>query len=98
IAGSIVRTTGSGMGCPDWPTCFGKVIPPTCSCELPADYKTTYLAHRKEKVEKFANLIARFGFDDLANEVRNDKSILVEEDFNAARTWTEYGNRLVGFL
>lgn len=27
-AGVIVRATGSGLGCPDWPTCHGGILPP----------------------------------------------------------------------
>jgi len=26
--GALVRATGSGLGCPDWPTCHGGVVPP----------------------------------------------------------------------
>lgn len=98
IAGSFVRITGSGMGCPDWPKCFGQWVPPTEKSELPSDYKEIYSQKRAKKTDKFTKLLDALGMKKVSEQIRNDETILIEETFNARKTWTEYGNRLVGFL
>ena len=98
IAGSFVRITGSGMGCPDWPKCFGQWIPPTTDANLPENYKDIYSSKRAKKIEKFSNLLTKVGFKETADKIRNDKSLLDEQDFNGRKTWTEYVNRLFGFM
>jgi len=98
LAGGIVRSTGSGMGCPDWPKCFNRIIPPTSVSELPVGYEQQYIDGRDKKNKRFANIVEFFGSKEQADIIRNDESLLVHEDFNAAKTWTEYINRLVGVI
>lgn len=96
LAGGIVRSTGSGMGCPDWPKCFNRYIPPTEESQLPPGYEHKYIQERAEKNERFAKYLDFFGLKEAANKIRADKSILEHKPFNAGKTWTEYFNRLAG--
>ena len=98
IAGSFVRITGSGMGCPDWPRCFGEWIPPTELEQLPENYQEIYLEKRTKKLNKFCQTLRSMGMKETAERLENNPEVLKEEDFNARKTWTEYINRLVGFL
>src|SRR5690606_29566003 len=43
-------------------------------------------------------MLERFGKHEIAARIRHDESILQHEEFNAAKTWTEYVNRLVGAI
>ena len=100
VAGALVRMTGSGMGCPDWPKCFGYYIPPTDIKELlwtpNHDYFDGQVIIKDEKL-----LVATKDFksneifvgDNFRQYTKHDYAI-----FNAVETWIEYLNRLVGAL
>ncbi|MDB4756155.1 COX15/CtaA family protein [Pirellulaceae bacterium] len=80
LAGATVRVTGSGLGCPDWPFCWGCWVPPT-------DAKQIDIASLD--LEKFKKHATRKGIDP---ETITRETIL--ESFNPVQTWIEYGNRL----
>ena len=96
LVGGVVRSTGSGMGCPDWPKCFGSWVPPTSVDQLPENYQEIYSNKRVEKNERFVAMLQALGFNKKADEIKNDKSILIEQEFNPTKTWIEYVNRLLG--
>lgn len=98
LVGGVVRATGSGMGCPDWPKCFGQWVPPTEASQLPADYKQIYLAQRVAKNQKLARTLARLGFSQVAGEIFAHPTQYIETEFNVTKTWIEYLNRLLGAL
>lgn len=80
FVGAIVRVTGSGLGCPDWPRCWGYLIPPTSVEGIELDDRT---------YEKIRAKGERRG---LPSEELTRERIL--ESFNPVHTWIEYVNRL----
>lgn len=98
LVGGVVRATGSGMGCPDWPRCFGQWVPPTSISQLPLNYKQVYTAQRVAKNQKLARTLASMGFKQVAGEIFAHPTQYIETEFNATKTWIEYVNRLVGAL
>lgn len=38
FVGGLVRASGAGLGCPDWPRCFGTWLPPLSAADLPPQF------------------------------------------------------------
>lgn len=98
LVGGVVRSTGSGMGCPDWPKCFGQWVPPTQGSQLPPNYKEVYTAQRVAKNQKLARTLQKLGFAQVAGSIFAHPTQYIETDFNPVKTWIEYLNRLLGAL
>ncbi|MDB4347410.1 COX15/CtaA family protein [Bacteroidia bacterium] len=98
LAGGIVRATGSGMGCPDWPTCFGTYIPPTHENQLPENYQDIFLQKRLAKIDRYVKTLNAFGLTKQADKIANDQSIREAEKFSVVTTWIEALNRYLGAL
>lgn len=88
FVGAVVRATGAGLGCPDWPTCWGRLIPPVSVDQV--DFERINLERFRKKAE-------RFGIDP-----ESITEATLREQFNPVHVWTEYINRLtslpLGFL
>ena len=101
VAGAIVRMTGSGMGCPDWPKCFGYYIPPTESSQLLFEANHFYKKGMMILMDHEAFLVAKTDFIS-GNELNNaDWELYSKHDYttyNPVHTWVEYINRLIGAL
>ena len=100
IAGAVVRMTGSGMGCPDWPKCFGYYIPPTEETEL--NWQPQRLYKKGQVIIRNESLwVAKENFtSEMDYESENWQAYTKHNYavFNAAHTWTEFINRLFGAL
>jgi cytochrome c oxidase assembly protein subunit 15 len=100
IAGAVVRMTGSGMGCPDWPKCFGYYISPTEEEELVWKPDHEYFKGQVIIVEK-ALKVAEDKFTSTQEFDDENWNNYEEHDyakFNVWHTWIEYINRLLGAL
>ena len=59
FAGSMVKVTGSGMGCPDWPKCFGYYVPPFSLDKL--TWKPNYNYTESQMIIKNGELLVALG-------------------------------------
>ena len=97
-AGATVRMTGSGMGCPDWPKCFGYIIPPTDRSQL--DWKKKHNYKKGQIIIVNESLYVAIN-DFTSTKIYNSQNWVAYTEheyslFNSTHTWVEFLNRLLG--
>ena len=100
VAGALVRMTGSGMGCPDWPKCFGYYIPPTEKAAL-LWFPNKEFHEGQVIIVNERLLVSKSDFKSGNTFDENQFKPFTKHDyaeFNATKTWIEYLNRLIGAL
>lgn len=97
VAGAIVRVTGSGMGCPDWPKCFGYYIPPTDISEIQWTPEKEFKKGQIVIVNEALQVALKDFESSTSYNQKNWEGYTKHEyaTFNPWHTWIEYINRLV---
>ena len=97
-AGATVRMTGSGMGCPAWPKCFGYIIPPSDRSQL--DWKKRHNYKKGQIIIVNESLYVAIN-DFTSTKIYNSQNWVAYTKheysvFNSTHTWVEFLNRLLG--
>ena len=100
FAGSMVRMTGSGMGCPDWPKCFGYLIPPTTEKDVfwksNFNYKKGVMILRDEKF--YSSKIDFLSSNEFMSSNWLEYTKHDYNEFSVMNTWFEFINRFIGAI
>ncbi len=72
LVGGIVRSTGSGMGCPDWPNALEVGFRQHPLLNFLLNYKEIYAAHREKRTIRFAKYLTAVGMEETATSILND--------------------------
>ncbi|MCX6182360.1 MAG: COX15/CtaA family protein [Bacteroidetes bacterium] len=98
LAGSLVKATGAGMGCPDWPKCYGYWVPPLDEEQVQWQSGKTFekgqiIVHDNKLLVAKEDFLPSAAFDESQWEQYKKHDYAI---FKPEHTIIEYINRLCG--